>query len=57
MFGVQYLPEFGDYCVEHMHIDLDKQDPPQDDMEIAPPILNHAFCRSQAPTSYPGARS
>ena len=43
MFGGQYLPKFGDYCVEHLHIDLDKQDPPQDDMEVAPPILNHAF--------------
>ena len=43
MFGGQYLPKFASYVQEHLHIDLDKQDPAQSDMEVAPPTINHAF--------------
>ena len=43
MFGGQFFPKFGEYVQEHLHIDLYKQDPGQEDMEVAPPIINHAF--------------
>ena len=43
MFGGQYLPKFGDYVTEHLHIDVNKTDPEQQDMDVHPPIFNHEF--------------
>lgn len=43
MFGGQFFPKFGDYVTQHLHIDLNKQDPSQEDMEVAQPNINHAF--------------
>jgi len=44
MFGGQILPKFSDYITEHLNLDLNEEDPAQEDMNgIAPPIINHAF--------------
>ena len=32
-----------DFVVAALGMDLNKEDPPQDDMEVAPPNLNHDF--------------
>lgn len=52
MFGGQFFPKFGDYVTEHLHIDLNKQDPSQEDMEVAAPILNHAFLEELGEKSF-----
>lgn len=37
------MPKFGEYVIRELHLDFSKSDPAQSDMEVAPPVLNHAF--------------
>lgn len=43
MFGGQILPSFLPWIVENIGADPDHVDLPQEDMDIDPPVFNHAF--------------
>ena len=43
MYGGQFLPKFADYVTTHLKTDLNQIDPPQEDMDVPPPRINHAF--------------
>ena len=43
MFGGQFLPKMSDFVYNALGMDLNKSDPAQADMEVAPPTLNHEF--------------
>lgn len=43
MFGGQYLPKMSEFVKAALGIDLNLEHPAQEDMEIAPPNLNHDF--------------
>jgi len=43
MYGGQILPGFKPWIVENIGADPDYVDTPQEDMEVDPPVFNHAF--------------
>ena len=43
MFGGKHLPEFANFFKREMAVDVNTEDPPQEDIHIDPPILNHDF--------------
>lgn len=52
MFGGQFLPKFLGYVQEHLHLNENYEDPPQADMEVAAPNLNHEFLEELGETNY-----
>lgn len=52
MFGGQFLPKFLPYTMSQLHLNPDNEDPPQEDMEVAPPNLNHAFLEELGETNF-----
>jgi hypothetical protein len=43
MFSDKYMPNLKKWCEDFARIDFTKKTPRQNDMEIDPPVLNHAF--------------
>ena len=52
MFSDRYMPNLKKWCEDFAHIDFTKKTPKQNDIEIDPPVMNHAFLEELGDKEY-----